>query len=136
MTNTDIINELASWGHQLRPEHIENFTRYLRTMLRRNRVIMIESEHGLEAIIFFFLINKPQDFTNRATWTTPEDTDSGHIFFIDKMLCRNWTRDIRESIRSQVESKFPQIEYALWLRRPNNRHVILKRGRILHGIQG
>jgi len=133
MTNLDIISELASWGHQLRPEHIDNFTRYLRTMLRRNRVIMLESERGLEAIIFFFLISKPKDFTNRQTWTTPEDTESGHIFFIDKMLCRKWTKSVRETIREQVEAKYPQVEYGLWLRRPSNRHVILKVRRH-HGV--
>ena len=119
-----LINELVTWGHNIKPEQ---FHRYLSDMLRRNRVMTVSSEEGLEAIIFYFLTNELDSFINKPTWKIPTDSDRGHIFFIDKMLCRKWTKSLRISVQKQVEEKFPHITQALWLRRPNNRHVIIKR---------
>ncbi len=130
MNSMDLVAEIASWGYPLKPQ----FHDYLAIMLHRERVIMVESERGIEAVIFYFLTDDIKPFENKPTWATPMDSN-GSTMFIDKMLCRSWTKLVREAIREQVESRYPQVEQAIWLRRPKNRHVILKR-RSFHGIQG
>lgn len=134
MVSDDLIREFASWGYQIKPSQINRFNEYLWIMLRRGRVAMVENEEGLQAVIFYFLTDDLAPFENKPTWATPEDSDTGHIFFVDKMLCRKWTKSVREQIREQIEAKYPQVEEGHWLRRPYNRHVILKRGGLLHGI--
>ena len=126
MNTFQLINELATWGHNLKRDE---FSVYLSEMLKRNRVMTVSSENGLEAIIFYFLTDELDSFINKPTWKTPIDTPSGHIFFIDKMLCRKWTKSVRVEVQRQVEEKFPFITQALWLRRPKNRHVIINRRR-------
>ena len=134
MNTNDLILELGSWGQWIRPEQIGKFDIYLNTMLRRNRVLFVESEEGLQALIFYFLIDDKR-FVNKPTWAAPEDTENGAIFFVDKMFCRKWTKSVRFAIQDQVEAKYPVVREALWLRSPKNRHVILKRRGITHGIQ-
>ena len=95
-----------------------------------NRVIIIESEFGGEAIIFYFLINpeNKEIFSNRPMWSCPEDDLEGTMIFIDKMICRKWTVGIRKALEEAIVDKYPLITEALWLREPKNRHVIIKRG--------
>ncbi len=133
MNTLDLIHEMTTWGHQVKTEQIPSFHRYMTEMLKRDRVLMLESDRGLESVIFYFLTDDVTPFTNKPTWAMPED-NNGHILFIDKMLSRSWTKSVREAIREQVEARYPQVTEAHWLRRPKNRHVILKRRALVNGI--
>lgn len=118
-----------SWGMLVRPGDVERFNQYATTMIRRNRVIVVNGDDGMEAILFYFVTDDRQKFANRPMWTTPEDQESGSTIFFDKMVARKWTKSLRLAVEKAIETKYPLAEEAFWLREPENRNVIIKRRR-------
>ena len=103
--------------------------KYVSEMLLRNRAIGIYSNNGMECFIFFFITDEENlhTFSNRPMWSTPPDNEYGNIFFVDKMVARRWTPALRRLVQREVESNFPNVDQAFWLREPNNRNVIIKK---------
>lgn len=116
-----------AWGKLVRPADVQSFNRYVSKMLLRNRCIIINGEQGMEGIIFYFLTDDVKPYANRPMWTTPDDNESGHIIFIDKMVASKWTKSVRLEIQDAIEKKYHNVDEAFWLREPNNRNVIIKR---------
>ena len=125
----DIVDSFISWGQFIKIDQLHAFNRYLKEMLRRNRVIIIENEGRIEAVICYFLTDDVSKFDNKPFWSTPYDSEDGDIIFIDKMVARKWTRELRSAIYDAVIEKYPFVEQAQWLREPLNRHVIINRRR-------
>ena len=120
---------MRSWGKVIKFEEIQKFNRYVSKMLLRNRVIIVNGDSGMDAIIFYFLTDDVSKFNNRPMWSTPDDSDNGPIMFIDKMIAKRWNKSVRLAVEKAVEKKYPFVEEAYWLREPKNRSVIIKRGR-------
>ncbi len=134
MTFENLVIQFLIWGKPIKPLETQNFKKYLSTMLKRDRVLLIESDMGMECLLCYFLTDTLEPFANRPMWSCPEDNFNGHIFFVDKMISSRWTPTLRRLVRDQVEERFPQVDQAFWLREPNNRNVIIKkRGRYVHG---
>lgn len=129
MTFEHLLNRFYAWGKFVKSTQEKHLKKYFFEMLNRKRVMIIQNGDSVEAILFFFLVNDVKTYANRPIWSTPEDTEDGHIIFIDKMVAHNWTRELRKIVQEQIESKFPQVTEAFWLREPLNRNVIIKRRR-------
>lgn len=125
----NIAQQFLIWGHQIKTDQIVNFKNYLSEMLRRNRVITVVGDKGMECIICYFLTNDVNKFINRPMWSTPKDDQNGTIMFVDKMVSGKWTPHLRRIIQEEIQSKYPKVEGAIWLREPNNRNVIIRRRR-------
>ena len=134
MNLSNLHTYFQAWGKLVRPGEVLNFNRYVSKMLIRNRAIVVNGEDGMEAIMFYFLTDDVKPLINRPMWTTPQDTESGHIIFIDKMVASKWTKSVREAVQDAIEKKYPNVDEAFWLREPLNRSVIIKRRRehVLH----
>lgn len=91
--------------------------------------MVIQNEGGLQAILCFFLVDDVYKFSNRPMWSTPYDTEDGETIFIDKMVAKEWTPNLRRTITDAIETKFPFVNGAFWLREPHNRHVIINKRR-------
>ena len=131
MNLSNLHTYFQAWGKMVRPQEIGSFNRYVSRMLRRNRVIILNGEDGMEAILFYFLTDDVSLFNNRPLWSTPEDDENGHTIFIDKMVARKWTKLVRLAVQDAIEKKYPHVETAYWLREPLNRSVIIRRRREL-----
>ena len=127
MNLSNLHTYFQAWGKLVRPGEVLNFNRYVSKMLIRNRAIVVNGEDGMEAIMFYFLTDDVKPLINRPMWTTPQDTESGHIIFIDKMVASKWTKSVREAVQEAIEKKYPNVHEAFWLREPLNRSVIIKR---------
>ena len=115
------------WGKRIKPSELPSFRRYLSVMLSRNRVLTVFNGINLECVLFYFLTDELDSFINRPMWSTPNDSEEGHIFFVDKMVSKHWTPSLRKLVQQEVESKFHKVDRAIWLREPNNRSVIIKK---------
>lgn len=123
----NLISQLMLWGKVVKAFEIPYFRGYIDQMLKRNRVIFIEENGQILALICFFLVDETASYSNRPFWSCPEDNENGHIFFVDKMIARKWTPSMRRFFERQIVDRFPQVDTAFWLREPNNRNVIIRR---------
>ena len=123
----DIINSFVYWGKVIKSSEMPKFKLYISEMLRRNRVMVVNSEEGMECLICYFLTDDIKKFSNRPMWSTPEDSKEAKTIFIDKMVARKWTKSLREAVENAVITKYPFVEKAHWLREPLNHSVIINR---------
>lgn len=121
----DILNSFMYWGKVIKSSEMPKFKLYIAEMLRRNRVMIVNGEEGMECLICYFLTNETEKFANRPMWSTPEDSTQSKTIFIDKMVARKWSRSLRDAVKNAINEKFPFVEEAHWLREPLNRHVII-----------
>ena len=121
----DIINSFVYWGKVIKSSEIPRFKLYIAEMLRRNRVMIVNGDDGMECLLCYFITDNIAKFSNRPMWSTPEDSQEAKTIFIDKMVARKWDKSLREAVKTAINEKFPFVEEAHWLREPNNRHVII-----------
>ena len=130
----NLATHFMTWGKMIEPRNYLKFKAYFSEMLKRNRVMVVTGDNGIECLICYFLTDELDTFINRPMWSCPKDNEQGHIFFIDKMVAHKWTPSLRKLVQKQVEEKFPHVNRGFWLREPFNRSVIIsKRG--LHELQ-
>ena len=127
MTSYDIINLMKAWGHNLKTEHIAGFLYYFRQMVHKNRVATVSDEHGVQAVIFFYLTNDYRLLYKKDIWALALDKPSGCQVYVDKLVCREWNLEIRRKFQDFIESTFPNVTEAYYHRAPKDRCVRIKR---------
>ena len=127
MTFENLAQTLISWGHVIKSSQYESFKEYTTTMLRNRRVIFVNSEDGLEAVIFFFITNDYSKLYKKSRWAIPVEDEGGSQAYIDKMICHRWTHGIRRHIQDFIESNFPNVVEAFYHRAPFDRCVKITR---------
>lgn len=109
------------WGWQIKHEHYSSFMEYCQEMLKRNRVIIIQKAGEVEGIIFFYLTDNYKLLYKKPLWSIAQDNPDGSQIYIDKMVCKRYTKELRKSLQDAIESKFPQVELGIYHRAPKDR---------------
>lgn len=128
MTFDTMLSIFDSWGHSVKTEHYWNFKQYCQNMLKRKRVICAMNGDKIQAVVFFFITNDYIRLYKKGEFETPDDNSMGFQIYIDKMICKQWTPQVRKSIQDIIESSFPHVSEAYYHRAPNDRCVIIRRG--------
>lgn len=131
MKFNQLSNLFYSWGWKIRVEHYTAFSDYLNAMLKRERVMVIEDETGIQAVLLFFLTDDYNKVYKKRTWDIVSDTPQGHQIYIDKLICKHFTKPMRIAIEDAITTKFPQITHAIYHREPYDRRVLIHR-RLVH----
>ena len=126
MTTEQLSNLFLRWGWYIFPDQQENFKKFFREMLRRDRVMVITNDGNVEAVIFYFLTNDYKKLYKKGLWDTPEDEPKGSQIYIDKMICREWTHTLRRQIQDVIENHFPNVEEGYYHREPFDRLTKIK----------
>ena len=129
MTFDDLATEFLTWGKCIKPDQYENFKKYLREMMHRNRVMFITNANKVEAVVMFHLTNNYDKLYKKSMWAIPEDEPDGSQIYIDKMICKAWNPPLRRKIQQTIEDYFPQVKVGYYHRAPYDRCVrIYRRG--------
>lgn len=114
------------WGWQIKVEHYVAFSDYLKEMLKRERVLVVKNGEDIEAIVMFYITDDWDKVTKRRDWEVAQDDPNGHLFYIDKIVCKKFTKELHLAINDAVLERFPQIEEAMYMRAPRDRRVTIK----------
>lgn len=123
MTLVHLANLMQNWGIEVHPDHYYSFEAYLNEMLRRDRVMVIWNGVYIEAVILFYLTNDYEALYRKPMWKVAEDNSDGHQIYIDKMVCRRWTKTLRKLVYEAIEAKFPNVTVGYYHRAPKDRCV-------------
>ena len=115
------------WGWDIRVEQYVPFSDYLKEMLKRNRVMVIENDGVVEAVVMFYLTDDYETLYKKGTWEVVQDNEFGKQVYIDKLVCKKFTRPMHESIEAALTDRYPQIEEAIYHRAPKDRCIRIKR---------
>lgn len=123
----EVCNLMQQMGWQVKTEHYYDFAAYVDYMLKQKRVIFIQGV-TVQAIIFFFLTDDFTTLYKKRTWALAIDNPEGKQIYIDKLICRYWTKNMRQSLEEAILERFPHVEEAIYHRAPKDRCVRIKRG--------
>ena len=140
MTVEQVHDMFISWGYAFPAEYHYAFNAYLREMLRRNRVMVVQNDIGdIEALITYFITDDATKFYKKGPWDTPEENLGGKHVYFDKMVAKDFGHfkiGIRHRFREFMEDYFKDQEELHYHRAPFDKHVTMKRRRIFqNGIQ-
>lgn len=128
MTFIHLANLMQSWGYIIKPKHYYGFKAYLEEMLKRNRVLVIWNDNLIECVITYFFTNDYTTAYKKDTWTIPKEDYNGIQIYIDKMVCRRWTKSLRAKLQDAIEEQYPWVREAYYHRAPNDRLIKIVRG--------
>lgn len=135
MKFTHLAKLFYEWGWQINHEHYVSFSDYVKEMVKRNRVIVLEKDNEIEAVIFFFLTYDYTKIYKKRIWDVVIDDAAGHQLYIDKMICKKFNRTMFREIKEAIEDALPQVELGVYHRAPKDKCIKIKT-RSAHAIQG
>lgn len=116
-----------NWGWQIKHDHYVAFSDYVKEMLKRKRVMIIQNGDKVTGILFFFLTNDFDLLYKKPTWGIVEDDPLGTQFYVDKMVCQKFSKVLRKEIQEAIENQFPQVVLGVYHRAPKDRCVKIYR---------
>lgn len=123
MTLPEFMNIMEKWGYAINPKQHAGFHAYAQGMFNRRRAMLVRKGKSPEAIIFYFLTNNYEQLYKKGMWDLVPDNFLGRQIYIDKMLCRRWNKEIRNTVKKAIEAKFPWVLEAVYHRAPFDRCV-------------
>lgn len=125
MTSNDLLRVMERWGFHVKTK---GFCEYLEKMLAMDRVLVLYDDGTMQAVLFYYLTEDYLKLYKKSAWETATDNPEGHQLYIDKMVCRHWTRGLRSAIQTAFQERFPHITEAYYHRAPFDRCVKIRRG--------
>lgn len=117
------------FGFYVTKRHHAPMVAYYEEMMRRKRLIVCSDESGPVALITFFVTNDYTALYKKSTWDLAREDENGSQIYVDKLVCRQWTTQLRKQIREVFEAGFPSASEAFYHREPFDRCVkIYRRG--------
>lgn len=89
---------------------------YVSDMLYNHRIVEIRKDSRPHAIIFFSVCDDYEPYLKKGEFQYLPDNPSGKIIYIEVMICRKWTRELREQFETLLTTKYPNLEYGVWHR--------------------
>jgi len=132
MTFDHLANLMLNWGYEINTKHYFQFRYYLEEMLKKNRVMILRNEETglIEAIILYYITNDYEKLYKKPMWKVAKDDENGTQIYIDKMVCRKYTKDVRHNLGRAIQERFPNVKELIYHRAPKDRCVrILREGK-------
>lgn len=129
----DIIQFLRYFGADLEREDLEEIRVYFGKMNLDGRIIGIGENGRLKGLLLFSITDSPSPFYKKRMWEYISHNIYGEIAYIEKLIIRKWTKEMRLRIEEILISRYPNLEYAAWHRpRRNKDQLVLVKRRLHH----
>jgi len=92
---------------------------YFRKMAEDGRLIKIWKDGKSHTFLTFSICDDYRPYAYKALWQVLSHNPSGRICFIEKIVSRGWSKQLRKEIQDAIISRFPSIEEAVWFRPTN-----------------
>ncbi len=116
MNALDILCFMGDLGIRYPKDAIDECIRYVENMVRTDRVITIRDGSGLNAIVFFSICNDWEPFYKKETWEYYDHTPTGNALYVEKIVAKRFTKEMRRELETLFLAKYPQLEFAKWHR--------------------
>jgi hypothetical protein len=87
---------------------------YVKDMIRDKRVIELEYEDELQAVLFYSICHDSDKYLKKDTWAYKEHDEDGHIFYFEKMVAKKWNYKFHNQVYNFVTDKYPDVDILKW----------------------
>lgn len=120
---------LGELGYRFRQSEVIPAIDYCNRMASEDRIIEISKDGNHYAILFYSMTDDIKPFLEKGTWDFREHNPQATIIYVEKLVARRWTKELRRDFEAMITAKYPQIEQAIWHRwgKTSDRQVIYRR---------
>ena len=89
---------------------------YVSKMLRDERIVELSSNGRVDGYLFYSICNSIEPYYKKKTWVYVPHIKNGHTLYVEKLVCKKWTKLLRQLFQSKILEKFPNLEQGIWHR--------------------
>ena len=92
---------------------------YLYQMGIRNRLIVVKQDEQEIGWATFFILDTVEQahlYHQRPMFSWLIDSPDGDVILIDKLVVKEWNRELRELFKSEIMSLYPHLKTSVWFR--------------------
>ena len=87
---------------------------YVKLMVEDKRVIELETDGKIHAVLFYSLCYDTEKFLKKDTWEFKEHDKEGTVFYIEKMVASHWSIKLHNMVYDFVTDKYKEVEFLKW----------------------
>lgn len=116
-------------GLMYKESEIDDAILYCANMLKDERIITINKDGEIYAVMFFSITDSADEFLIKKTWEYRPHHPEGRVIYVEKIVSKGWDKELRSILERVARTKHPQIEYGIWHKwaKWGDRMVITKR---------
>ena len=136
MKTIEILKFMGEQGIRYKQDELQTIFNYVNSMIRDNRVIEIESQGKIEAILFISVSDNYEPFFKKTTWTYKPHDPRGKIIYVEKLVAKEWNKEMRMQFEELLTNLYPHFELGVWHRwaKWGDRKTIAFRRRAFHNV--
>ena len=129
MNIIDIVKILGEMGGRFPKSQLGSLMEYFTKMIADGRVIVIWKDKEPYAVMAFSIGNDFEKFHKKTTWDYIAHDQEGSTLYIELLVCKQWTKELRKQFEQEILKHYPQLEEAHWDRwvSSGERHVKIRR---------
>ena len=129
MNIIDIIKILGEMGGRFPKSQLGSLMEYFSKMIADGRVIVIWKDNEPYSVMTFSISNEFEQFHKKSTWHYLPHDPTGTSLYIELLVSKVWTKELRKQFGQEILKKYPQLEEAHWHRwvSSGERHVKIRR---------
>ena len=111
-----VLKFMGECGARYPLDNFENIYMYVYRMLQDNRVVEIGKNGTTEGYLFYSLCHDINSYYKKKTWRYVPQVTNGTTLYVEKLVCKKWTKELRRKFEEIITTMYPQIEGAIWHR--------------------
>lgn len=114
MNAIDLLLFMGELGKRYSEKDLLEAHYYLYRMIDDGRTIVIMEDGKVHAFICFSICEDFEQFYKKDTWDYIPHYPSGSIIYIELMICRKWTKELRGKFEELIIQRYPQLHTGIW----------------------
>lgn len=111
-----LLHFMGEMGIRYLKDEADDAIDYVMRMIADKRVIIIDEDGEGHTVLFFSVCHDSDKFLKKKTWEFKEHEPDGHIFYVEKVVSRKWSKSLTMKIHDIACEAYPQIELGMWHR--------------------
>ena len=110
---------------------IDTLKEYLYEMGSHERLIVVKQDEQEIGWATFFILDTVEQahlYHQRPMFSWLIDSPDGDVILIDKLVVKEWNRELRELFKSEIMSLYPHLKTSVWFRpsKQGQDHLIVR----------
>ena len=126
MNTEEIVQFMIETGAPIEADALLQIENYFNLMIGDERVMRIEDEGDLIAIVTYSICNDYFDYYAKDIWDYEPHNPLEDTVYVEKLISKRWNIALRKLISQKLIEKYPSLTRGIWHRARTNEDSIIK----------
>ena len=107
---------MGECGARYTLDSLPSIVSYIERMLRDGRIACIENSNKVEGYLIYSICNNIDPYYKKKTWVYVPQEPNGKTLYVEKLVCKQWTKELRSKFEEIITEQHPNLYQAVWHR--------------------